>query len=105
VTVEQNVGDEGFLQLLAAVLQGYYDMSGGRVTFHSKLTVPVPRGAARTAAAAAGITQPQLVTDPVPNTAVEAAAARQPTGPVSLEKGYLDPDGVDVYGVSCVAEC
>jgi hypothetical protein len=62
-------------------------MSGGRITFHSKLTVPKPSGRKN------GDADVTTVIDPV----VEAAAARLP-GPVSTETSYLDPNGIDVYG-------
>lgn len=89
----------------AAAMQAYYDMSGGRVTFHSKLRVPVPSGYSllRGGSAAAATQSDGTVSaagaplDPG-SLPPSLPAYVVPSEPVETATSYLDPDGVDVYG-------
>lgn len=97
--------------------QAYYDLSGGKITFHSKLRVPVPSGYSLSptpeptvivqnqpggdgsSPAPDGSTTP--VPDPPqppPEPSPSPPPYTVPTDPVSTPTSYLDPNGIDVYG-------
>jgi hypothetical protein len=79
-------------------------MTGGRITFHSKLRVPVPSGrslsggtGSRAAATDSNSTDSaNEASPPSPEPSPEPYVV--PTEPVVTPTSYLDPNGVDVYG-------
>jgi hypothetical protein len=103
-----------------SINRAFFDASGGRVTFHSKLRVPVPAGrrAAATAttggsddnatdsttAATGAPTPTTTLSEAAASSSTTAAATAAATEPVSTPTSYQDPLGVDVYGWALLKE-
>eukprot|EP00882_Tetradesmus_deserticola_P002419 GHRQ01002579.1.p1 GENE.GHRQ01002579.1~~GHRQ01002579.1.p1 ORF type:complete len:766 (+),score=185.71 GHRQ01002579.1:147-2300(+) len=89
-----------------SINRAYYDMTGGRVTFHSKLRVPVPSGYSLLGSAAAApvpqddrnVSAEGATPDPQPPPPPSPPDYVVSSEPVETATSYLNPDGVDVYG-------
>jgi hypothetical protein len=83
-------------------------MTGGRITFHSKLRVPIPSGFSLSGSRKSVVTvsynngtayvgeSPSPEPEPSPSPSPEPYVI--PTDPIETPNSYLDPKGVDVYG-------
>jgi hypothetical protein len=91
------------------LLQAYFDMTGGRITFHSKLRVPVPSGFSLSGDSRRSVVtvsynngsayegeSPSPSPEPSPSPSPEPYVV--PTDPIETPNSYRDPKGVDVYG-------
>lgn len=92
----------------SVLLQAYFDMTGGRITFHSKLRVPVPSGFSLAGSGRSVVTvsynngtayegeQPTPSPEPGPSPSTEPYVV--PADPIETPNSYQDPNGVDIYG-------